>query len=92
MIDKRNVEHLYNLMLYDEDQILQGSQWDELYTCDYDTPQSIINDFITIFLDTDFAEYDDNINDFVSISNREERNEALVKFFEYKAQELKNSK
>lgn len=92
MIDKRNVEHLYNLMLYDEDQILQGSQWDELYTCDYDTPQSIINDFITIFLDTDFTEYDDNINDFVSISNREERNEALVKFFEYKAQELKNSK
>ncbi len=92
MIDKRNVEHLYNLMLYDEDQTLQGSQWDELYTCDYDTPQSIINDFITIFLDTDFAEYDDNINDFVSISNREERKEALVKFFEYKARELKNSK
>lgn len=92
MIDKRNVEHLYNLMLYDEDQILQGSQWDELYTCDYDTPQSIINDFINIFLDTDFAEFDDNIDDFVSISNREERKEALIKFFEYKAQELKNSK
>lgn len=92
MIDKRNVEHLYNLMLYDEDQILQGSQWDELYTCDYDTPQSIINDFINIFLDTDFAEFDDNIDDFVSISNREERKEALAKFFEYKAKELKSLK
>ena len=92
MIDKRNVDHLYNLMLYDKDQMLQGRQWDELYIRDYDTPQSIIDDFITIFLDTDFAEYDNNINDFVSISNREERKEALIKFFEYKAQELKSLK
>lgn len=92
MINKQNVEYLYDLMLYDEDQTLRGSQWDELYTCDYDTPQSIINDFINIFLDTDFVEFDINTNDFVSISNREERKEALAKFFEYKAQELKSLK
>lgn len=92
MINKQNAEYLYDLMLYDEDQTLQGSQWDELYTCDYDTLQSIINDFINIFLDTDFVEFDINTNDFVSISNRAERKEALAKFFEYKAQELKSLK
>lgn len=92
MINKQNVEYLYDLMLYDEDQTLQGSQWDELYTCDYDTLQSIINDFINIFLNIDFVEFDINTNDFVSISNREEQKEVLAKFFEYKAQELKNSK
>ncbi len=91
MINQRNVERLYQLIL-ENDYSLQGCQWDELYTCDYDTPQSIINDFINIFLDTDFSEFDFNINDYVSVANREERKEALIKFFETIVKDLKEDK
>lgn len=91
MINQKNVEKLYQLIL-ENDYSLQGCQWDELYTCDYDTPQSIINDFINIFLDTDFSEFDFNINDFVSIANREERKAALIKFFETVVNDLKEVK
>lgn len=91
MINQKNVEKLYQLIL-EEDYSLQGCQWDELYTCDYDTPQSIINDFINIFLDTDFSQFDFNINDYVLIANREERKEALIKYFEKVVEELKTTK
>ena len=91
MINQKNVEKLYQLIL-ENDYSLQGCQWDELYTCDYDTPQSIINDFINIFLDTDFSEFDFNINDYVLIANREERKEALIKYFEKVVEELKTTK
>lgn len=91
MINQKNVEKLYQLIL-ENDYSLQGCQWDELYTCDYDTPQSIINDFIKIFLDTDFSEFDFNINDYVLIANREERKEALIKYFEKVVEELKTTK
>lgn len=55
----------------------------------HDTPQSIVGEFIKIFLDTNFREFDEDIDDFVTIANREERKEALIKFFETVVKELK---
>ena len=91
MINQRNVERLYQLIIKN-DECLQGIQWDDLYVNEYDTPQSIINEFVRIFLDTDFREFDDNIDDFVSIANREERKDALIKFFETIVKNLKEDK
>lgn len=91
MINQKNVEKLYQLILED-DECLQGIQWEDMYISEYDTPQSIINDFVRIFLYTDFTEFDDNIDDFISIANREERKEALIKFFETVVKDLKEDK
>lgn len=88
MINQRNVERLYQLIIEDDERLC-GSQWEDLVVCEYDTPQSIINDFVRIFLYTDFTEFDDNIDDFISIANREERKEALIKFFEKVIEDLK---
>lgn len=88
MINQRNVERLYQLII-DDDECLCGIQWEDMYISEYDTPQSIINDFVRIFLYTDFTEFDDNIDDFISIANREERKEALIKFFEKVIEDLK---
>lgn len=88
MINQRNVERLYQLII-DDDECLCGIQWEDMYISEYDTPQSIINDFVRIFLYTDFTEFDDNIDDFISIANREERKEALIKFFETVVKNLK---
>lgn len=88
MINQRNVEKLYQLILED-DECLQGCQWEDMYISDYDTPQSIIDDFVRIFLNTDFKEFDDNTDTFVPIANREERKAALIKFFEKIVEDLK---
>ena len=88
MINQRNVERLYQLII-NNDECLCGSQWEDLVVCEYDTPQSIVNEFVRIFLDTDFREFDDDIDDFVSIANREERKDALIKFFENVIEDLK---
>lgn len=37
MIDQRNVERLYQLII-DDDEWLCGSQWEDLVVCEYDTP------------------------------------------------------
>lgn len=60
-----------------------------MYISEYDTPQSIIDDFVRIFLNTDFEEFDDNTENFVPIANREERKAALIKFFEKIVEDLK---
>ena len=91
MINQKNVDKLYQLIL-ENDYALQGCQWDELYTCEYDTPQSIINDFIRIFLNTDFEKFNKDIDDFVLIANQEERKEALIRYFEKVVEELKTTK
>lgn len=91
MINQKNVERLYQLIIED-DECLCGCQWEDMYISEYDTPQSIINDFVRIFLDTDFTEFDDNIDDFVSIANREERRETLIKYFETIVENLKEVK
>lgn len=88
MINQRNVERLYQLII-DDDECLCGSQWEDLVVCEYDTPQSIVNQFVKIFLNNNFREFDDDVDDFVSIANREERREALIKFFEHIVEGLK---
>lgn len=88
MIDQRNVDRLYKLIIED-DEWLCGSHWENLIVCKYDTPKSIINEFINIFINNTFREFDDGKDAFVPIANREERKAALVKFFEKVAEDLK---
>lgn len=88
MSNKTNVERLYQLII-ENDECLRVIQWDDLYVNEYDTPQSVINAFVRIFLGTNFSEFDDNIDNFVLIANQEERKEALIKFFETVVNDLK---
>lgn len=88
MINQRNVERLYQLIIEDDERLC-GSQWEDLVVCEYDTPQSILNQFINIFLNNTFREFDEDIDVFVSAANREERKEALIKFFEKVIEDLK---
>mgnify|MGYP001258073964 CR=1 FL=1 len=88
MINQRNVERLYQLII-ENDEWLCGSQWEDLVVCEYDTPQSIVNQFVNIFLNNNFREFDYDIDAYVSIANREERKEALIKFFEKVIEDLK---
>lgn len=88
MINQRNVEKLYQLII-ENDECLRVIQWEDLYVNEYDTPQSVINAFVRIFLGTNFSEFDDNIDNFVLIANQEERKEALIKFFETVVNDLK---
>lgn len=88
MINQRNVERLYQLIL-DGDECLCGSQWEDLVVCEHDTPRSIVGEFIKIFLNNNFREFDVDVDAFVSIANREERKEALIKFFETIVKDLK---
>lgn len=88
MINQRNVERLYQLIIEDDERLC-GSQWEDLVVCEYDTPQSILNQFINIFLNNTFREFDEDIDVFVSVANREERKEALIKFFEKVIEDLK---
>lgn len=91
MINQRNVERLYQLIIED-DECLCGSQWEDLVVCEYDTPQSIVNQFVKIFLNNNLREFDDDVDAFVSIANREERRGALIKFFEKIVDDLKEDK
>lgn len=91
MINQKNVERLYQLIIED-DECLCGSQWEDLVVCEYDTPQSIVNQFVKIFLNNNLREFDDDVDAFVSIANREERREALIKFFEKIVDDLKEDK
>lgn len=88
MINQRNVEKLYQLIIED-DECLCGSQWEDLTICEYDTPKSIINKFTNIFVNNTFREFDNNTNAFVPIANREERKAVLIKFFEKIVEDLK---
>ena len=88
MINQRNVEKLYQLIIKD-DECLCGSQWEDLIVCEYDTPKGIINEFTNIFINNTFREFDDNTDTFVPIANREERKAALIKFFEKIVEDLK---
>ncbi len=91
MTNQENVERLYKLII-DDDECLCGSQWEDLVVCEYDTPQSIVNQFVKIFLNNNLREFDDDVDAFVSIANREERREALIKFFEKIVDDLKEDK
>ena len=86
-INKNNVEVLYQYMIEDID-TLEGVQWERLATSDYSTPASIIDDFINIFLDTEFVEWIDYNHTEKLIANRQERKLALIKYFKAIIQSL----
>lgn len=79
-INKNNVEILYEYILRD-DESLQGIQWEEILGSDYDTPESIMRNFIDIFINTDFVEWIDYDHPEELIANKDERRLALAKYF-----------
>ena len=91
MINKGKVEKLYQ-MIMNEDKQLRGYQWEDIHPNENDSPKTIIDDFIRIYLDSAFGKYDENIEDYVPVANIDERKEALIMFFEKIIEDLKNSK
>lgn len=87
-MNKENINRLYQLIVED-DEMLMGSQWDEMYCNEYDTPKSILDNFINIYLATDFEEVDDDLK-VTPLANREEKIMALIKYLEKIIQDLKN--
>lgn len=85
---KENINRLYQLMLED-DEMLMGSQWEEMYCNEYDTPKSILNNFLDIYLATDFVEVDDDLKT-TSLANQEEKIMAMIKYLEKIIKDLKN--
>lgn len=84
---KENIDRLYQLML-DDDEMLMGSQWEEMYCNEHDTPKSILNNFLDIYLATDFVEVDDDLKT-TSLANQEEKIMALIKYFEKITKDLR---
>lgn len=87
-MNKENINRLYQLMLED-DEMLMGSQWEEMYCNEYDTPKSILDNFINIYLTTSFVEVDDDLKA-TPLANREEKIMALIKYLEKIIKDLKN--
>ena len=87
-MNKENVNRLYQLIL-EEDEMLMGSQWEEMYCNEYDTPKSILDNFINIYLATNFVDVDDDLEE-ISLADREEKIMALIRYFEKTIKDLKN--
>ncbi len=87
-MNKENINRLYQLML-ENDELLMGSQWEEMYCNEYDTPKSILDNFINIYLATNFEEIDDDLKT-TFLANREEKIMALIKYLEKIINDLKN--
>lgn len=82
------IDKLYKLIL-EEDEMLMGSQWDEMYCNEYDTPKSILDNFINIYLATNFVDVDDDLET-TPLADREEKIMALIRYFEKIINDLKN--
>lgn len=87
-MNKENINRLYQLMLED-DEMLMGSQWEEMYCNEYDTLKSILNKFLDIYISTNFVEVDDDLNT-TPLANQEEKIMALIKCLEKIINDLKN--
>lgn len=87
-MNKENVNRLYQLMIEDDEKLM-GSQWEEMYFNEYDTPKSILDNFINIYLATNFVDVDDDLNT-TPLANQEEKIIALIKYLEKINNDLKN--
>lgn len=87
-MNKENINRLYQLIVED-DEMLMGSQWEEMYCNEYDTPKSILDNFINIYLVTNFVDVDDDLQT-TPLANQEEKIMALIKYLEKIIQDLKN--
>ncbi|MDU1177056.1 MAG: hypothetical protein E6987_05520 [Peptoniphilus harei] len=87
-MNKENIDRLYKL-ISEEDEMLMGSQWEEMYCNEYDTPKSILDNFMNIYLATNFIDVDDDLET-TPLANREEKIMALIKYFEKIIRDLKN--
>lgn len=80
-MSKKDVDKLYQLILL-EDEVLMGSQWDEMYCNEYDTPKSIIETMLRIYIETDFVEVDEDLVERPLVENHDEKILAMIKYFE----------
>lgn len=87
-MNKENINRLYQLMIED-DEMLMGSQWEEMCYNEYDTPKSILNNFMDIYLATNFVAVDDDLKT-TPLANQEEKIMAMVKYLEKIINDLKN--
>lgn len=87
-MNKENINRLYQLIVED-DEMLMGSQWEEMYCNEYDTPKSILNNFINIYLATNFVDVDDDLQT-TPLANQEEKIMALIKYLKKIINDLKN--
>ena len=83
-------ERLCKLMLDEGDETFCGCQWEDLVFNEYDTPLTIVNQFIDIFLSTDFKEYEDNLDDGHSIGDMKTKKLALIKFLKDRREYIRN--
>lgn len=85
-------EEICKLMLDEEDETFCGSQWEDLIFNEYDTPLTIVNQFIDTFLATDFQKYDDNLDDGHPIAaDMKTKKLALIKFLENRREYIRNN-
>lgn len=89
-MNQKNVDKLYQLILDDDDETLMGSQWEEMYCNEYDTPKSILDKFLDIYTKTDFYEVDDDLVEHPLVDNPEEKIAALTKYLEKITRDLKD--
>lgn len=75
--------------MLEDDEMLMGSQWEEMYCNEYDTPKSILNKFLDIYMSTNFVEVDDDLKT-TPLANQEEKIMAMIKYLEKIIKDLKN--
>lgn len=89
-MNQKNIDKLYQLILDDDDETLMGSQWEEMYCNEYDTPKSILDKFLDIYIKSDFYEIDDDLIEHPLVANPEEKIAALIRYFEKITEDLKD--
>ena len=87
-MNKEKVDRLYKLIL-EEDELLMGHQWEEMYCCEYDTPKGIVENMLKIYFETDFIEWDEDLIEHPLATSTEDKILAMVKYFEKIAKDLK---
>lgn len=89
-MNQKNIDKLYQLILDDDDETLMGSQWEEMYCNEYDTPKSILDKFLDIYIKSDFYEVDDDLFTHPLVANPEEKIAALIRYLEKITEDLKD--
>lgn len=87
-MNKENIDKLYQLIL-DNDETLMGTQWEEMYCNEYDTPKSILDNFLDIYIKTDFSKIDYDLIEH-PLASPEEKIAALIKYLEKITKDLKD--
>ena len=87
-MSKRDADRLYQLILH-EDESLMGVQWEDVDYSEYNTPKSIIDNMLRIYLLTDFIEWSEDLTKHPLVDNFEDKILAMAKYFEKIAKDLR---